>query len=187
VEECWKILKESCVNAITKFVPVRVVRKEYKEWISRETMKSMQKRNRWFKQWKKSNTAGDCAKYHKFRKETKRRLSLDKRKWVEAEFHEKDVIKFWKSVRKLTKGQRSSSEVPELTEGSTVATTHEEKAEMLRKQYKRPWSNIQNHQQPIKESGALETAECPEKWVYTQLKKLVINKAAGPDGIPQDS
>jgi hypothetical protein len=146
----------------------------------------MQKRNEWFKQWKISKTADMYAKYEKFRKETKRKLSTDKRKWLEAEFREMNVPQFWRSVRKLTKGKSTGSEVPELTEGLTKATTAEEKADMLRDKYERPWSCItHNHQEPAKESGPLETGECTEKWGYSELRKLNTRKAAGPDGIPR--
>ncbi len=102
IEECWNTLKNRCLEAIELFIPRIRVRRKQKEWISEEAKKSLRKKDKWFKKWKKTAQQEHRAKYEKAKKENRKITTKLKRKWIEKIFNTKDIHKFWPGVKKLT-------------------------------------------------------------------------------------
>jgi hypothetical protein len=183
VEECWLIQKLIYEEAIRLFVPNRIIdcKQKYKSWISKATIKSLHRKDRLYAKWKISNCQRKRSSFEKARKNCKKLLIQDKRRWVEHTFNRKNTNTFWLEVRKLTK-QSVRSGIPELHESENIARTEAEKADMLRNIYLKSWSSSELTTE--KEHGPGNYEECAPKWVLRQLKILKVRKAHGPDGLP---
>jgi hypothetical protein len=180
IEDSWQVFKSCCINAVMTFVPQRPVSKKKSQWITKETLRSLHKRDKWFTRWRKSQSATDRARFEKARKACRKLLTKDKRAWVLRAFGTSDVNKFWRAVKNITKPDRAS--LPDLSTGCQSATSDPEKAELLRLQYEKVWTA--DPPPPSLEYGPNDYVKCEDTWAYDQLRRLNPNKATGPDGIP---
>jgi hypothetical protein len=95
-------------------------------------------------------------------------------------FNKNNVSSFWKGVKGLLKSKESN--IPDLISEDSVATSNDDKAEALCRQYEKVWAIEETP--PCYVVGPAEYTVCTPLWVYKKLKALNSRKATGPDGIP---
>jgi exonuclease III len=182
LEECWAIFKNVCLTATALFVPQGkfIERKKNKSWISSEAAKLLKRKDRAYKLWRRSYMLSDRSKYEKLRKTCKKRLMKDKLEWLNNSFNIHCPIKFWRQVAKLRNGTERPG-IPELLVNDIKATSDQEKANLLQKQFESVWT--QKKSPLLIESGPNESIDCPAKATLHALQNLDVKKAPGPDGI----
>ena len=155
-------------------------------WLSKSIIRLIQKRNRLYKQKRKSPST--MRKYKHLRNIVVRRLRQAKKRY----FHKLcsssiNPKKFWKLYKSMT---RNDSAIPTLQQNNQAASSSIDKANLLNNFF----SSCFNHQQPPLTKSDLDKFpvdpdQCPddllchEDDVVQLLSSLDINKASGPDNI----
>jgi hypothetical protein len=179
IDDCYARFVAYCDEATRLFVPSKPVRLRKREWISRDTIKSLRKKNKLYSRWRLSTSEEDRSAFERARTKCRKMLSADKQAWIRSTFDAHSPTSFWTGVRRLLKPPRRS--LPTLSDGANSATTDEEKAAMLQNQYEQVWTTSSGDIDL--EQGPAERIVCTPHWTRRRLRKLSTTKAVGPDGV----
>ena len=168
------------MSIMKQTIPNSVIRtKRNLPWLSKSIIQSIRRRNKLFKQAKRT---GDFTKYKRARNRTLERLRLAKRKYL-LQLNPKHPKRFWKTMKFLN---RKSKSVPTLKNDSEVACSSRDKANMLNNFFANCFNTIFP---PLSVPATLplshpsEEILCTEDEIFHLLSLLDVTKASGPDGI----
>ena len=192
VEGCWVFIKSKLQEAIDLFIPIRIIKDKVKDkppWMSHRVKKSVKKKYLLFKRYIDSDCSRDYHDYIRMRNEVTKLIKQSKVQ------HEKKVASqsktnpksFWKYINSFRKCRDSVAAL--LKEDGTLATSDQEKADMLIKFFSsvltvEDKSNIPHIPPGERSNGEfVKDITITEAQVQEKLSKLNPNKSPGPDKI----
>ena len=165
-----------------------------KPWITKKVKASIKKRNRLYKQYKRTRRPEHYLLYKEVSRDVNISISSAK------EDHKQKLInqlenpsttprQYWNIYKQMT-GSKIDTTIPTLVENDRQCTSAIEKATLLAEYFASQSQTPQNtnntaiDQLLIPDSNILTTITVTENEVLTVLRKLNIHKAMGPDGLP---
>ena len=150
IDQVWGTWLHTFMSIMREAVPSTVLKtRRNLPWLNKPIVQLIRKRNMLFKQAKQS---GDFSKYKKARNRAVSNLHAAKRRYFK-ELCPREPKRFWKAVKFLNKREKS---IPTLKQGTEVATTNVDKANMLNLFFKSCFNTVfpplspttQQHQPP---------------------------------------
>lgn len=166
------IMKQAIPNSVIKT-------KRNLPWLNKSIIQSIRRRNKLFKQAKRT---GDFSKYKRARNKTLESLRLAKRRYL-LQLSPKHPKRFWKTMKFLNRRVKS---VPTLNNDSEIACSSRDKANMLNIFFANCFNTIfppLSASATLPHSNPSEEILCTEDEVFHLLSSLDVTKASGPDGI----
>ena len=181
IDIAWANWYKAFMEVMKKCIPRRQlpINQRNIPWINKKVTQAMKRRNRLYKNSRKSTTAR--SKYQLARNRVVSHIRKAKEEYF-AKLRTKDQKQFWKTV-KLLSVQKSM--IPTLTQNSTVLSNDLEKARTLNSFSSECFNTSVP---PIKSIYHSPSGTCPDLFCYVEeiehlLLSLDINKSSGPDGI----
>jgi len=190
VDGNWDRFKEHMFSIMNKFIPSRLSSsRKNLPWFSRGLRRQVRKKAKLYNKAKKSGKAEDWARYRTHKKSTERETKKAQWSYVNNELEkglaENNTKPFWRYVKDK---KCDSNGVAPLRDEGKLHTDDQTKARLLNKQFK----SVQTKQDPNSSIPSLEGEAYPdiddlyisESGVEKLLKNINVNKASGPDAIP---
>ena len=193
IEENWQKWKDIFNAAVDQCIP-RVPWKfsRSKNWLTKETIKTIKKKIRLYRKAKKSGKEQYYVRYKTISNSMRQMTRQDYQVHIEAiaASLEKSTNQrpFWSWLKKIRKNDDG---IPQLYHKNKVHTSNDEKAETLNEYFQSIFTKevIGNLQQlKTRVSGercpqSFDFISFSEEEVYHELCKINVKKANGPDGL----
>jgi len=188
VEDCWEVFSGKVAESANRNVPKVSSRKKKRKlsWRDREVNKKMNKKQKLWKKYCESRTKEDYIKYTRARNQVRwaTRKAVKTYEKEKARNIKGNAKIFWKYVNSKSKVRQG---IPDLEDGSSVAQSDTEKAELLNKFFVSTFTkeDLQHIPIPTERHYNEEITDidiCFEE-VQQRLKNLNPNKAMGPDNV----
>ena len=153
-------------------------------WLTKEIVRTIKKRNYYYKLARKHGRPVDYDNYKRLRNEVVNALRTNKAKFF-SNLNPKSGKKFWSALRHL-KGVEST--IPTLVSNNLKFETGEEKAQILNKFFSKNFSNSLPPLNPAcyqtsESSTCPDDLLCTEEEVYGLIAGIDTANSNGPDGI----
>ena len=181
VHQRWDIFKKHLFGTMNNNIPNKEIKSRNNiPWVKRKERKMLKKKQRLYKQARKTNK---WTNYRTFQKECKRHLRKAKWDYVSTNIidglNNNNTKPFWKYVK--SKRQESGGIAP-LKKGTNLISDSKGKAELLLNQFKSVFTKPTNNDLP---STRIQSKNNIRPII---IEKLLTNinpsKASGPDNIP---
>ncbi|KAI8510664.1 hypothetical protein Bbelb_115800 [Branchiostoma belcheri] len=188
--QLWLILKDGLTEGVKAYIPHRMTKtKDSYPWINPALKRKIRRRNKAYKNSKRTGRLSDEVKFVKLKHEVQRDLRRAYWKYIEdtitPETEEDNGTcrkKFWK----LIKQQRTDhSGIASLKDKGRLITDPQQKAELLNAQFHSVFTR-ETHNIPTcrgRKTKPTTRISISREGVLNLLKKLNPAKAAGPDGL----
>ncbi|MCG7879157.1 MAG: reverse transcriptase domain-containing protein, partial [Candidatus Thiodiazotropha endolucinida] len=186
-----KNITDIIFTAAKQSIPNKIVtiRPNDHPWITCKIKNMIRKRQRIYRQFKKTNNNYFWTKYKLLRNKINTAIRLSKKQYFDKldnllSSDNCDQKLFWKTSKQLLNLGRSSSNIPVLTMNHEVAETDEQKAEMLNLYFSAQTRvNDTNKTLPTLEPVpyTLDSITISSQDVLDVFKHLDVSKACGPD------
>jgi hypothetical protein len=189
INENWVNFKSRLDTIITKNVPSNLSSTRHNlPWLDCSLKKLLRRKKRLFKKAKTSKCPIDFANYKTQKKTVQSKLKSAHDNYINnilvESLQSKDTKPFWRYIKQ--RRQDSTGIAPIKSDGKLV-TDNKGKAELINKHFQSVFTkddNIQNSRLVGEPSPPIDSLEITESGVADLLKNLKVNKASGPDNIP---
>ncbi|MCS5550755.1 MAG: reverse transcriptase domain-containing protein [Gammaproteobacteria bacterium] len=186
VQELWDTFKKNLFESMDKNIPNKEIKSRNTiPWIKKRERKMLKKKQRLYKQARKTNK---WTNYRSFQKECKRQLRKSEWEYVNNNIIEglnnNNTKPFWKYVK--SKRQDSGGIAP-LKKGTNLISDSKEKAELLLSQFKSVFTKETNSEMPLVRKQAkvdITPIIIDQKGLEKLLSRINPFKSSGPDNIP---
>ena len=186
IEEMWTEFKSSVQNAVQKFIPSKLQKRNTRlPWVKGKIQKMTKKKNRLHKQAKQTK---NWKNFRFFQKECRREIRKQEVEFInnkiEQGLREKNQKPFWKYIKAR---RQDSTGVAPLKNGPYLESSSSGKARVLLKQFCSVFTK-ENNSTPANILGnpfpEAEPLNIEQNGIEKLLKNLNSSKATGPDNIP---
>ncbi|WAR06007.1 LORF2-like protein [Mya arenaria] len=187
VHQLWNTFKEDLQSAISKHIPSKMkTRKNSTPWITRSVKRHLRRKAKLYKKAKKTN---NWTKYRQCQKDCKRHLRQAEwthiNKVIDEGLKENNTKPFWQYVK--SKNEDNIGIAPLRSQGHLV-TDPKGRAEILVEQFQSVFTKDDANQKtpPLPKRVDSETPPLTigAEGVLKLLRNIKVNKAAGPDELP---
>lgn len=190
VEEMWLYIKNILHKLIGSHVPKRkkISRKSGTPWWKRKLTNQVKRKYRAWKAYCESNSTEDYKKYKIQRNKTTSAIREARHKY------ENNIVKNMKKEPKtlykyIRSQQRVKDGIPPLVSEHGFTETDQEASEVLQKFFQSVFVQEGNTVHPefsdqVNQEDIIDNFDITPEAVRQELESLNVNKAAGPDGIP---
>ena len=188
---------DSTILVIAKeFIPSHniTIRPKDKPWITREIKKIINTRNRLYRRYQVSRDPVHFDVYSRVKTEANMKISEAKLNHKESPISKLEGLQsspknFWNA--KEIYGTKKGDKIPTLVDGNTQYKTSEEKSNLLANYFASQCQNIAGAEEIEStdvphEERSLQNISVTEAEVYSELKRLKLGKASGPDGLSNE-
>ena len=188
VDENWDSFKEAIYSSIESNVPSKYNSTRFNlPWMNRSLVRLIRKKNRAFRIAKTEGTHRQWLRFKQLRKQVQKELRKAEQLHLSTTVFDSlknNTKRFWSFIKQK---RRDSSGIAALVSNGKLATTANEKAEALSKQYQSVFTKEDLTTLP--HPGYKQLPKIPKLIITAEgimklLKNLDGNKASGPDGIP---
>ena len=190
VEGKWKMLKDAIMEIMEAKIPKkRSSAVRHLPWLSKSDRRKIAKKYRLFQKAKSSGKEEDKEKYRKHKSATQKATRASHWRHIntilDESLKEGNSRPFWKYIKSK---RVDNIGVSGLIDQGILYEDSQSKAEVLNKQFSSVYTK-EDESAPlpdIKEKSfpSIQNILVDEKGVLNLLKGMNVNKAAGPDGIP---
>lgn len=186
VQELWDTFKKNLFESMDKNIPNKEIKSRNTiPWIKKRERKMFKKKQRLYKQARKTNK---WTNYRSFQKECKRQLRKSEWEYVNNNIidglNNNNTKPFWKYVK--SKRQDSGGIAP-LKKGTNLICDSKEKAELLLSQFKSVFTKETNPEMPpVRKQAKVDITPIiiDQKGLEKLLSRINPFKSSGPDNIP---
>ena len=185
-QESWDLYHTSIQDAIKQHIPLKQIRGGKPPWITSKVQRAINNRNSAWKKYKYCRKPENWEVYKEKRNQATTTIRSSKA------HHERNIAlnmktnpkAFWRFVKSTT-GTRESDSILQKTDG-TSAIEDEDKAEVLNQFFSSVFTEEREELPHAVQqtSSLLDDMTFTEETVSKYIKKLKVDKAAGPDDIP---
>ena len=186
VQKLWDTLTKDLLTAINSNIPSKLKTSKHSvPWINREVKRTLRRKARLFKKAKKTN---NWTSYRKCQKECKQKLR--KAEWnhinkvINEDLQNNNTKPFWNYAK--SKREDNVGMAPLKSKGQLVSDP-KGRAELLVDQFQSVFTKATDHEPPSVSSRveeAFPTLLIGEEGVFKLLNSIKVDKAAGPDELP---
>ena len=186
VQVQWDNLEETLKSLIKSYVPSRPPKPpKHKPWMTRDVMKTIHRRNRTFKSWKKNPSEENHQKYIALRRTCQKKLRQAHKAYTESIFSDGEDScrsKFWQFVKQKRK---DSCSIAPMRKDGVLVSDSSGKANTINTQYSSVFTPAREDSIPEMPSifPSMPKITIKPKGVKKLLSELKPTKAAGPDRI----
>ncbi len=192
IEECPDV--DSACNYLTRIilevqqltVPHKVVRLRNQPcpWMSKQLLRSLQRRDKAYRAFKRTKTAEAQTLWVKLKKKAKWKCKEAKRNFVSTCFQQcQSIADYWKIIRKLL-GQKEQNITALTLEDGTLLRSAKDQAEGLSDQFQKNWNHQDQEEEHVFSHAFLEHSwYCTEDDVLDIVQRMDSSASIGLDGI----
>ena len=189
VNDRWEMLKRGIMKIMDQHIPNKWSRTRHNlPWLNSNLKKNIKKKHKLWRKAKSSTSKQAWEKYKRQKKETQRSMREAQCNYVKTilqdSLENNDTKPFWKYVKSK---KRDHIGISPLKDQGKLYTNNKEKAELLNRQYQSVFTKEEDGPIPSLDSQSYPEASeitVTEPGINKLLKNIKINKASGPDGIP---
>ena len=190
VQQKWDMLKKGIEDIMNVNIPTKLTSKKHNlPWITPRLRKQIRKKHKLFQKAGKSQKKEDWDKYRTQKRATQKQIRQAHWQYVnnilDKSLEEGSSKSFWKYIKAKRKDNVG---VAGIKSNGILHQDSQTKAELLNQQFKSVFTK-ENREEPLPpliETSYPSISEITivEEGVEKLLKNLNVNKASGPDGLP---
>lgn len=186
VQALWDTFKELLFKTMNSNIPNKEIKSRNRiPWIKHKERKMLKKKQRLYKQARKTKK---WSNYRSFQKECKRHFRRAEWNYVNTNIIEgldkNDTKPFWKYVKSK---RQDSNGISPLKKGTQLVSDSKEKAEILLQQFKSVFTKTTDNKLPktkIQAKNIIQQIKIDQKGLEKLLSQINPQKSSGPDNIP---
>jgi hypothetical protein len=189
IDENWALFKNFIFKSMDKFIPSKMTTSRYNlPWLTTPLKRQIKKKQKLYNKARSSKSPEDWAKYKRHKKGTQ--SAIKKSHWTYVEtilnqsFESNDTKSFWKYVKSR---KQDNVGVSPIKANGKLHSDSKEKAELINAQFESVYTREDTTNIPQlkgKSYSKIDKLTITVPGVEKLLNQLKVNKATGPDAIP---
>ena len=189
INDSWNTFKNGIMKIMDSLVPSKLTSSRFNlPWLNRNVKKNIKKKHKLWAKAKRSNTNEAWEKYRKHKRLTQKATRAAHLNYInnilEESFNNKDTKPFWHYIKSK---KQDNIGVSPLKHQGTLHANSKDKAELLNTQFQSVFTREDDSTTPMMSGPSFPSIldiDITTQGVRKLLQNLKINKASGPDGIP---